>query len=228
MFHFRDFILFLKNPSFGKQFDIKSISSFLKLIWISFLIILLIDIITGILITTPLRYFNLFPSFKELKFTPLNILKITLVLPIIEELIFRLPLRISKANFITSFSIIIFMFLYKLCLSKVYLAISLSLILFLLLYLNIKKESNFLNKLSIFFTKYFRVVFLLQALIFGFLHLINFKLDFKYFYLFPLFAISYISSGYFWGYIRVRYTSGIYVCIASHIVVNSIYCLILS
>ena len=228
MFHFRDFIIFLKNPSPGNQFDIKSISSFLKLVWISFLIILAIDIITGIFISSPLRYFNLYPSLRSINPSPFYILKISLLLPIIEELVFRLPLQISKVNFATTLCIIIFLFLYKLGILNIYLAISLSIILFFFLYLGIKKEYNILNSLSIFFTKYFREVFYFQALIFGFLHLANYNVDFKYFYLFPLFLISYISSGCFWGYIRVRYSFGIYVCITSHIVVNSIYYIVLS
>jgi hypothetical protein len=228
MVDLRDFIKFLRDPSLGKQFDIKSISAFLKLVWISFLILLGIDIATGFLILTPLRHFNLLPVLKEINLNPFNFLKATLLLPIIEELIFRLPLRISKVNVITSFSIIIFLFMHKLCISNIYLAISLSIMLFLSLYLCIKEEFNILNKLTIFFTNHFRLIIYSQALIFGFLHLTNYKVDFKYFYLFPLFSISNISSGYLWGYIRVRYTFGIYVCIASHIAVNSIYCLILS
>src|ERR1035437_4740903 len=104
MIDFRDFTIFLKNPSPGKQFDINSISSFLKLIWKVFLIILVIDLVTGILIVTPLRYF----------------------------------------------------------------------------------------------------------------------------YLYPFFAINYIISGLLFGYLRIRFAFGIYLCIVSHILVNCIYCFILS
>lgn len=228
MINFRDFAIFLKKPIAKEQFDDKSISSFIRLVGTSFLIILAIDIFTGILISTPLKNLSLAPSLKEINLTPINILKLSLLLPIIEELIFRLPLRISKVNFVTSFTVIIFLLLYKLCKSNIYLAISLSFILFLFLYFLIKEESSILNKLSVYFTKYFGIVFYFQALIFGFLHLTNYIIDFKYFYLFPLFVISYISAGCFWGYIRVRYTFGIYICIISHIVINSSYCFVLS
>jgi len=189
---------------------------------------MVIDIIAGILIVIPLRYFNLFPSLKEFKFTPYNILKITLILPIIEELIFRLPLRISKINLATSFSLIIFLVLNKWCFSNIYLALSFSLVLFLILYIGIRGGFSFLNRLTIFFTNHFWMFFYFQAIVFGFLHLTNYRIDFRYFYLFTFFAINYIISGFFWGYLRVRFTYGIYLCIASHIVVNSIYCLILS
>jgi len=225
MIDLRDFISFLKNPDFGKQFEIKSISSFFKLVWKSFLILFAISIITGLGISTPLKYFNLLPPQEEINFSLFNILKISLLLPIIEELIFRLPLRISKVNIATSSSLILFLIFNKL---NIYVALSSSIVLFGFLFLRIKKESNILKRIDIFFTKYFSGFFYFQALVFGFLHLTNYRLDFKYFYLFPLFVINQIFTGCFFGYIRVRYTFGIYVCIVTHIVVNSIYCFVLS
>jgi hypothetical protein len=157
MIDFSDFISFLKNPGFGKQFEIKSISSFFKLVWISFLILLAIDIITGLGISAPLRYFNLLPSQKGINYSLFNILKISLLLPIIEELIFRLPLRISKVNIAIPLSIILFLFLYKLFKLNIYVALSLSIILFVFLILRIKKESDILDRGDIFFNKYFYV-----------------------------------------------------------------------
>ena len=225
MIDLRDFISFLKNPDFGKQFEIKSISSFFKLVWKSFLILFAISIITGLGISTPLKYFNLLPPQEEINFSLFNILKISLLLPIIEELIFRLPLRISKVNIATSSSLILFLIFNKL---NIYVALSSSIVLFGFLFLRIKKESNILKRIDIFFTKYFSGFFYFQALVFGFLHLTNYRLDFKYFYLFPLFVINQIFTGCFFGYIRVRYTFGIYVCIVTNIVVNSIYCFVLS
>jgi hypothetical protein len=224
----RDFITFLKNPSRGEHYEINSISVFLRLLWSSFLVLMVIDIIAGILIVLPLRYLNLFPLLREFKFTPYNILKAILIFPIIEELIFRLPLNISKINFVTSFSLIIFLVLNKWCFSNIYLALSFSLILFLFLYIVIKGESSILNRLAHFFNNHFWMIFYIQALIFGFLHLTNYIVDFRYFYLFPLVVISYLSKGCLFGYLRVRFTYGIYLSIAAHIVFNSIYCLIFS
>jgi hypothetical protein len=221
---FRDFISFLKNSNFGNQLEIGSIFSFLKLVFVSFIILFLIDIIVGLGISTPLRYFNLFPSQKDYNFTTFNIIKISLLLPIIEELIFRLPLRISKVNFAIPLCIILFLILYKL---NIYIAISLSLVLFVVMLIGIKKESDILNFAGIFYKKYFWFLFYFQALIFGFLHLTNYNLEYNYFYLFPFFIISYIITGSFFGYLRIRYKYGIYLCIVSHIVVNSIYSLVL-
>jgi hypothetical protein len=223
----RDFIKFLKNPYQGEHFEINSISVFLRLLWNSFLILVLIDIIVGILIVLPLRYLNLFPLFREFKYTLFNILKAILIFPIIEELIFRLPLKISRINFVTSFSLILFLVLNKWCLSSTYIALSISILLFLLLYLGIREESSILIRLSHYFTYPFWNFFYFQAVIFGILHLTNYIVDFRYFYLFPFIVISYILKGCLFGYLRVRFTYGIYLCIASHILVNSIYCFIL-
>ena len=208
----------------GNQLKIGSFYSFLKLIWVSFVILFLIDIIIGLGISTPLKYFDLFPSQKVYNVTTFNILKISLLLPIVEELIFRLPLRISKVNLAIPLSIFLFLILYKL---NIYVAVSLSLILFAAMFTGINKESGILNFADNFFTKYFCVLFYFQAFIFGFLHLTNYNLEYNYFYLFPFFIISFIIKGSFFGYLRIRYNFGIYLCIVSHIIVNSIYSLVL-
>jgi len=224
----RDFINFLINPSQEEHFEINSISIFLRLVWKSFLILVLIDIISGILIVLPLRYFNLFPSLKVISFTFYNILKISLLFPIIEELIFRLPLKIYKINLATSLSLILFLVLNKWCFDNVYLSGSFSLVLFLLILLGIKGEFKVLNKIDASLLKPFWIFFYFQALVFGFLHLTNYILDFRYYYLFPFIVISYITKGCFFGYLRVRFTYGIYLSIAAHIAFNSIYCFLLS
>jgi hypothetical protein len=228
MIDFSDFIIFLKNPSLEKQFDIKSLSLFLRLVWKSFLILLASDLILGLVFCGPLIYFNLFPSVKGINFSLFNTLKISLFYPIVEELIFRLPLRSSKFNLVISFSILISLLIFKRLVSNFYLAISLSLILYFSLSLFFRKDSFHLIKLINFFTLKFRLVFYFQALLFGFLHLTNYNIEIKYFYLFPLFIMNYIFSGCFWGYLRVRYANGIYLCIVSHILINSIYCVLFS
>jgi membrane protease YdiL (CAAX protease family) len=227
MIDFNDFIKFLKNPSLENQVDINSFSTFLKLVWKSFFIILAADIILGLLFCGPLIYFNLFPSLKVINLSLLSFLKIILYYPILEEVIFRLPLRISSFKLILPFSILFSLLVYKHYIFNFYLVIFLFIILFFSLYLLIREDSSFFLKIISFFTTRFRWVFYLQAGLFGFLHLTNYNLNLKYFYLFPLFIVNYIFTGLFWGYLRVRYSKGIYLCIASHILVNCIYCFIL-
>jgi hypothetical protein len=224
MIEIRNFIQFLKQPSIGDQFNIISFSSFFKIVWKSFLILVVIDIIIGLGISAPLRYFDLFPAQKDFSPTLPNILKVSLLLPLFEELIFRLPLKISKINVSTTLSIIIFLSIYKL---NIYLGISFSIILFVILLSLFQKETKILINVDTFFVNYFNLFFYSQALIFGFLHLMNYELDLKLFYLFPFFVLSQILTGCFLGYLRLKYSHGIYVCIATHIIVNSIYCFLL-
>jgi hypothetical protein len=223
-----DFIMFLKNPSIEKQFDIKSLSLFLKLVWKSFFILLAGDLILGFLFCGPLIYFNLFPSLKNINFSLLNILKISLFFPVIEEFIFRLPLRGSKFNFILSFTTLVFLLLIKYLISNVYLAISLALFFCFFFSFIIRTDSFLLIKLINFFSSKFRLIFHFQALLFGFLHLTNYNLEIGYFYIFPLLIMNYIFSGYYLGYLRIRYKKGIYLCVASHIFINTIYCIVFS
>ena len=172
----------------------------------------------------PLRYMELFPEQKEINFNLNAYIKFSLLLPIIEESIFRLPLRISRNNLAISFSLILFIILNKL---NIYLAISLSMSLLITSYIVISIKPEILNKVNSLSKRYFLLFFYIQAIIFGFLHLTNYKLDIQYFYLFPFFIIGYIVTGCFLGYIRVRYSHGIYLCITAHILMNSLYCLTL-
>jgi membrane protease YdiL (CAAX protease family) len=57
------------------------------------------------------------------------------------------------------------------------------------------------------------------------LHLQHYYLDSTYFFLYPLFIISYILMGCIAGYLRVRYTNGLYVCILLHMTINTIACI---
>jgi hypothetical protein len=220
----KDFVLFLKDPSPKSQIEIKSPSSFIRLVWRSFLIILFFNLIVFLLISIPLKYFNLFPSQMDLNFSFYIILKISILLPIIEELIFRLPLRISKLNLAISSTLIFFLILNKF---NTYLALLISIAIFIILILFINIKPNTYKWVEDFYSKHFLYIYYFQAFIFGFLHLTNYKLDFRYFYFFPLFIISYIISGCFFGYIRLKYTNGIFLCISTHIFINSIYCLLL-
>jgi len=225
-FDFIDISAFLINPNPGVQFRIDSIASFFKIVMKSFLVILLIDLFFAVLIATPLKYFNLFPALKEFSTTPVTIFKITILIPIMEELVFRLPLRVTKVNLLISLSIVVYYILSKLIISNTYFSIIFTLLMAISGFL-FTKESTLINSISAFVNLHFLKFFYLQALVFGFLHLTNYNLDFDFFYLFPLFIMGYLFVGCLWGYLRVRYSYGIYICITSHIIINSIYCIIL-
>ena len=135
------------------------------------------------------------------------------------------PLKVSKANLAIPLSLSLFLFLHK---QNIYCAIALAVVLFMVIYFILKRKLYFFERVTLLSEKYFLYIFYAQALIFGFLHLTNYMLDIHYIYLFPLFTVSYVVTGCFFGYLRVKYTYGIFLCIVSHIVINSVYCFILS
>jgi len=227
MNEFKVFLLFLKNPGIDNQVEIESFSTFLKITWKSFLVLLVIDILTGIIFVAPLIHYNLFPSLKPIDFNFYNILKITLIAPVIEELIFRLPLKSSISNVVLSLSLLASLLFRKWVISNILITVFVLLILYFSFLMIIQKTSHLKIILEDLLSHNFRRIFYFQALFFGFLHLPNFNLDFKYFYLFPIFILNYIFIGGYWGYLRIRYSYGLILCISSHILINSIYFLIL-
>jgi hypothetical protein len=219
-----DFISFLRRPSFGIKYELKSYYSYFKFVWNSFLVLTLFSILSGLLISAPLKYLKLFPGQLELDFSWVMIFKITLLLPVVEELIFRLPLKFSKINFSVSAALIFFLIFYRLNLIA---AFSLSLFLPASLFLWNRAGSYFPFTSDMSSARIFLLLFYSQAVVFGLLHLGNYKLDYNYWYLFPFFVINQIFMGCFFGYVRVKYRYGILLCIICHIVINSLYCLVL-
>ncbi|MBK7710509.1 MAG: CPBP family intramembrane metalloprotease [Bacteroidales bacterium] len=221
---FNDLISFLKSPDPEQRFEIKTYGSFLRLLWSSFVITLLISFIISLIISTPLRYLDLLPSIKNMQFQRFNILKMSLFVPVIEELIFRLPLRISKVNLSTSFGLLLF-----LVFQKININIALLFLVWTVIFLvfNVNKKSDSETSLRNISSKLYLWIFYFQAILFGLLHLSNFNLNYKYFYLFPFYILIYVLIGCFWGYIRVRYNNGIFACILTHILINSLYCLLI-
>jgi hypothetical protein len=223
MSEIKNLIHFFKRPNYETQIEIKSFPLFIKLILKSYLILVLIDIVVGLAVILPLKHYNLFPSQTDMKFDSITILKGILILPVIEELIFRLPLRFSRLNVALAFSMIIFLIFNKLFF---YVALSVSAALFIINYLFLKKDSLVFRFVEDQIKRHFIFLFYLQGLIFGFLHLSNYNLDSSRFYLFPLFIMSFILSGFYFGYLRVRYNYGVFVCAGVHILNNCIYCLV--
>lgn len=223
VFKFKDFTYFIKHPSISQEKDVDSIKAIVKLVWISLLIILSVGFIVSTFVTSPLSLLDLMPHQRRLELTPWNILRISLIAPITEELIYRLPIKLTRRNFTISFGLILFIIVRKI---DVIYGFSAVVIFLIFMVISIGKTSNILRSIKQLFDKYFYVFFYFQAIMFGLLHLPNFNLDYKYFYLFPFYVLNYIFIGFFLGYIRVRFKNGIYVCILTHMSMNILYCLI--
>lgn len=107
-----DFVLFLKRPDPNAKIEIVKISSYFGIALTGFLVLILIDLFSG-LVLIPLKISGLIPKLKDFDFTTYNIIRVSIFLPIIEELVFRLPLRITKFNIVIFLSSIIILFTYE-------------------------------------------------------------------------------------------------------------------
>lgn len=218
-----DFAFFLKNPNIAEEVKLRSAISGLVLIFQTFLVILIMNLVVSLLIVTPLKLIHLFPQNKGFVFNTQNILKIIILAPILEEMLFRLPIKLSKTNLAISFCVLIY---YLAARINPTVGILLSIVVLLFMMTWIQKEIEFSEKVIFFYKKYFHFIFYFQALVFGFLHLSNYNLDQHIFLLFPLFILNYILLGCILGYLRIRYSSGLYLCILTHMFINGFYCLI--
>lgn len=215
----KDFITFLKRPYFEPIIEVNSFYYFLKLITNSFIIVILIQFFFYLIISVPLSQFLLLPV-KNDKFAGLSIVEISLILPILEELIFRLPLRPSKFNIVTPICLVLFVIINKF---NFLIALFASLFIYIILLRLFKFDIKTGSKLYIYFTKHFKTIFYFLALVFGSLHLLNFNLNLTSILFSPLIIAVYFVIGCFLAYVRVRFSYGIYAGIIVHIMMNSFY-----
>ena len=227
MLNRHDFIAFLRYPNLTReQYNIDNIVSVIRLVGKAYLYYYLVAFtftLTIVLILHLLGLMDLYPKYKPIDPNALNIFKIIIVAPIFEELIFRLPLKFSKINITISVGLFLYLITRKI---DIILAVTVTVLFLSFMILSLRKRSDFQPGTKQLFNKYFHLIFYFQALFFGFLHLSNFYLDFRYFYIFPLFIFTYVFMGCIAGYLRVRYTNGLYACILLHMFMNCISCLV--
>jgi hypothetical protein len=138
------------------------------------------------------------------KFT--NVFFLLLYFPLLEELVYRLPLRIKKYNLLISAFLFIF-FLQGQGLKDFY---TLNNVLFfkIIIFFLISVFLFYKEKIMIdFLNQYFSYFFYFITFVFAFSHIWNFvdTLTLKNFYLIPLLIPPYLISGYFFGFFRVKF-----------------------
>lgn len=217
-----ELMTFLKHPEATEEIQVDSALSILKIAGKSLLIIYLGALVYGIVVV-PLELTGLMPSQEEIISDTASVLYVALLGPLIEELLFRLPLKLSKRNIVVFLGILVFIITGKTSTKVSILLVVIWLVIVTLLITDTIRTSSKVNSL---YAKHFMFIFYLQALLFGFVHLWNFEFELKYFYLFPVYVSFYIYIGCVLGYLRIRYTNGIYICILTHVMLNSIYCII--
>jgi len=159
---------------------------------------------------------ELFSTYELRKFA------VILYAPIIEELIFRLPLKFNKRYLIISFTLFTFLISRMLIggVVKDLLFSSIISILFLVFFIRIFKMKKVYINLYIFWKKNPIIIFYLTAFVFAFLHIFNYNASFyeilikSHFIILPRFII-----GLLYGLIRIKINT--FASILMHSINNS-------
>jgi len=221
-----DIYLFLKRPNTLERVELKSPIQFIK--W-SFIYLLLMTAAISFVVTvfiTPFKYFDIiqFPPRIAVPQGLYYILLVAIIGPIIEELIFRLPLIFNRASILIAIVLPVFLLnKSNLFHASIYSIITIVIGVFLL-YSKFFKIFNFLENL---WKNHYPIVFYFFVLLFGIIHIANFKNITPIQYLItPLIVAPQIIAGFFFSYVRVRYKKGLILSTLMHIYMNSISCII--
>ncbi len=178
----RDFIAFIKCPTDNEMNDYSKMF-LLK----TFLVLFVLDILIMVGLTALIDGFSKIGWIKIeehqitllLDLLPIWIVFIltVIVLPFIEEIIFRLPLRYKRNYFLR-----------------------------LLSYLFIGRKSDNSILIHEFWKNQYPIIFYLSIVVFALIHFFNYDLESTLIYLFPILILPQFVLGLFVGYLRVRFS----------------------
>ncbi len=190
------------------------------------LIIFLASIIMSFidLIIFEIAKFSFFAEIKKMQKINFNRLPIFFVIflgAFMEEIIFRLPLKITKNNIILSLSVFCIYFIgdkiVDIDLFSFYTWIKMVPIVFIFLYFQIFVKNSFLEFIN---ENYYKIYFYLITISFGLIHVVNFYkvVPSNLVYLIPIFVTPQIIMSFFIAYIRIK--SGFFWGFALHFLYN--------
>lgn len=215
-----------KNISFLKKMQFLFKSYFLTLICtiLSVVIIVIIDTFVVEILHQNSIWSEIRDSNSKIKFMfgRYSFLMIAIIIPLIEEIIFRLPLNLKKSSIAISLSILYLRFsgnflTHILDLSKLkdIFNIGISIFIFLVFMINTKQE-----KLNLLKRNHFKLIFYFIAIGFGLIHIINFhNINYYLIFFYPFYLLPQIFMGILIGNIRIKY--GFIWGWALHCLINS-------
>lgn len=221
-----DFFKFLYSPSVYYNIPIPSYKKIYQVLIIYFFSLILgvcISIIIHYFINTPKRADN------EIDYSFYFIFLSCLLLPLLEEIVFRLSLIYSRLNLSLSVSGIAFSVVNNILkeqtvftvenfyVIKIIASIVISILIGTIFYFKIK---NYEIILADFHKKNFKAIFYILTLLFALLHISNFKISFHSLLVLPLLTLPQFIFGLTVGFIRIRY--GFIYCLFIHILSNAI------
>ncbi len=205
----KNFFEYLRNPVSTDDQEIFTFKIYFKLIGMCYLFLIVSSIFLVFI-----RSLDLLPKYSIPKIDSLtNSNSITLFLlvvifgPLMEEILCRLNLKITKLNIAVFLTAVLMFIIQVLFFLKFRFFIYLSAIpTFALIYYTINHINFPLEGIDKFVKLKFRYVFHLSAIIFGILHLTNYDTIYWWMIvLIPFLTAPYITMGYVFGYVRMKY-----------------------
>ena len=214
------FFQYIKNPFQPENRERFTLNTFLKTMGLSFVLVFLASIFSVTLMKAGLLPAYWTPT-KEIN-SVLLLFAATVFVPLIEEILFRLNLRISKLNIALFLSLLIIVIVKIAFIRGIQITIYIGAIpIFGLIYFIIDRANLPMLKIETFWKKHFKFIFHFAAITFGMLHLTNFEtINWWMIAISPLLAAPYISLGYILGYVRMKH--GFVYGWPIHATVNSI------
>jgi membrane protease YdiL (CAAX protease family) len=223
MFEPSEFFHFLQRPQyqFFERKKAQVLGTAIKIYLLSLLFIGLVSLIN----TTILRTFLTLPIDETLS-VPDNFkehlwdyfLLVVIFSPIMEEVIFRLSLIFDPIYLSLSLSTLIALIVHKVS-NGIISIVSFLLLFFLINRLFFIYKSWFLS----FWNKYFQYIFYFLCILFGIVHISNYKCTEVYqYFITPLLVFPQFAIGIILSFTRVYYEKGFLICIIIHILMNLI------
>lgn len=151
----------------------------------------------------------------------------SVLVPVFEEIIFRLPLKYSVFNLAFAFFLFTYLLLSNALNIKIYnvtiyfsIRIFISLLLALCIYSTLSYSKRINNWLSNFWLCHSREIFWLSVILFGFGHIFKFEINPKILLILPIVTLPQLVYGTTLGYTRLKY--GFIYSILVHIIINTI------
>lgn len=223
MFEPSEFFQFLRKPQYP-TIEAKETSVIPTAIKIYLLAILFIGLINS-LNTTILHALFVLPVDKSLE-VPENwkdhiwgfFILVAIIAPFMEEVIFRLSLVFDPLNISLSGSTIISLVLNKL--SYHLIALISFLLVFILIY---KLATTYKQEMIVFWNKNFKYIFYFLSLLFGLVHISNYKCtDTSQYLLTSILIFPQLAIGFVLSFTRVYYKKGFLIGILIHCLMNTV------
>jgi len=218
------FFQYIKNPFQPENREQFTLNLYLRTMGLCFVLFVLSSFVL-----VPLKMAGLLPTYwiptPEIN-SFLLLFAATVFVPLIEEVLFRLNLKISKINIALFLSLLITVTVKIIFLRGVQIYIYIGAIpIFGLIYFIIDRANLPMQRIETFWKSHFKFIFHFAAITFGMLHLTNFEtIKWWMIAISPLLAAPYISLGYVLGYIRMKH--GFVYGWLIHATVNSIAAII--